>query len=50
MGGEDFRKTLLKPWIVEEKVVGETKTAYGLTWATVFDAGHMASVFSLAVT
>lgn len=36
-----FEKQPLHPWRVKGKAVGETKTAGGLTYLRVFDAGHM---------
>lgn len=40
-GHDAFASEELKEWIVNDKVAGEWKSANGLTWATVFGAGHM---------
>jgi carboxypeptidase C (cathepsin A) len=40
-GQELFRSQNLKEWKVDDKVVGETRSARGLTFATVEGAGHM---------
>ncbi|KAF9516920.1 hypothetical protein BS47DRAFT_1375810 [Hydnum rufescens UP504] len=37
----EFNKNELREWIVEGQVAGNTKSARGLTWATVTGAGHM---------
>jgi carboxypeptidase C (cathepsin A) len=38
---EEFRKTEMRNWTVDGKVVGKTKSTGNLTFATIFGAGHM---------
>ncbi|CAA7260697.1 unnamed protein product [Cyclocybe aegerita] len=40
-GGEEFRSTHLREWLVDGKRAGQTRSARGFTYATVEDAGHM---------
>lgn len=42
-GKEDFGKQGLREWIVNGKKAGMTRSAKGLTFATIEGAGHMAS-------
>ena len=42
-GHDAFAAEELRGWKVDGVVAGETKSAHGLTWATVFEAGHMVS-------
>lgn len=42
-GHDDFNSEALRDWIVEGQAAGKTRSARGLTWATVYDAGHMSS-------
>lgn len=43
-GHDAFKSQPLKTWKVGDKVAGETRSAKGLTFATVEGAGHMVSV------
>lgn len=38
---EEFAKLALKPWLVNGKEAGQSKSAHGLTFIRVYDAGHM---------
>jgi cathepsin A (carboxypeptidase C) len=40
-GQADFVKQALRDWEVDGKVAGKTRSAHGLTFATVNAAGHM---------
>lgn len=40
-GNAEFQGENLRNWTVDARTAGETKSARGLTWATIFDAGHM---------
>lgn len=42
-GHLEFAAQVLKPWKVDDKMVGLTRGARGLTYATVQGAGHMVS-------
>ena len=42
-GQEEFVKQPLTDWLVDGKVVGKTRSANGLTYATIAGAGHMVS-------
>lgn len=46
-GHKEFSAQSMREWKVEGKVAGETRNANGLTFATVFDAGHMVRINSL---
>jgi cathepsin A (carboxypeptidase C) len=48
-GKEDFVKQGLREWIVNGKTAGMTRSAKGLTFATIDGAGHMASLSFLKV-
>lgn len=37
----EFTNALLRPWVVDGEVAGETKSAGKLTWLKVYGAGHM---------
>ncbi|KAL4251422.1 peptidase S10 family protein [Pleurotus pulmonarius] len=41
-GKEEYNKQGLRDWVVDEKLAGKTRSANGLTLATVEGAGHMA--------
>lgn len=43
-GKEAFGQQALEAWLVEGEVAGKTRSAKGLTFATVDGAGHMVSV------
>ena len=43
-GKEAFGQQPLQPWLVEGQVAGKTRSAKGLTFATIDGAGHMVSV------
>jgi carboxypeptidase C (cathepsin A) len=40
-GQEDFAGTKLREWFVDGTVAGLTRSARGLTFATIYGAGHM---------
>ncbi|CAA7266369.1 unnamed protein product [Cyclocybe aegerita] len=40
-GGAEFRKQGLREWIVQDQAAGMTRSAKGLTFATIEGAGHM---------
>jgi cathepsin A (carboxypeptidase C) len=40
-GKDAFSSTKLREWYVSDKVAGMTRSAGGLTYATIFNAGHM---------
>lgn len=40
-GREAFTSDPLRPWLVDGKEAGLTRSAHGLTYATVLGAGHM---------
>ncbi|KAG8755140.1 hypothetical protein FRC14_004314 [Serendipita sp. 396] len=40
-GHKEFNKQELREWRVDDRVAGKTRSAQGLTFATVFGAGHM---------
>lgn len=42
-GHDDFAAQPLRNWTVDGEVAGQTRSAQGLTWATVYGAGHMSS-------
>ena len=42
-GGEEFAAAEFRPWSVDGKTSGKTKSAAGFTFATVDGAGHMVS-------
>ncbi len=42
-GQEEFNKQPLRDWVVDGKFAGRTRSAKGLTFATVEAAGHMVS-------
>ncbi|KAF3927076.1 hypothetical protein AA313_de0203928 [Arthrobotrys entomopaga] len=44
-GKDDFKKAELKPFNANGKEVGQTKTAHGLTFARVYQAGHGAFIY-----
>ena len=46
MGRDVFTKQELKEWKVNGKVAGRTRSANGLTFATVDDAAHMVRFLS----
>jgi len=39
-GQKDYTSQALRDWTIDGKVVGQTRSAHGLTFATVFDGGH----------
>jgi len=41
-GQEEFVSKPLRPWMVDGNVVGETRGAKGLSFTTIYGAGHMA--------
>lgn len=45
-GHDAFNAQPMRDWYVNEEVAGHTRSANGLTWATVFGAGHMVSGLS----
>ena len=40
-GHDEFSRQALREWKIDGKVVGETRSARGLTFATIHGAGHM---------
>ena len=42
-GQEEFSQKPFESWLVNDKVVGGTRSAQGLTFATINGAGHMVS-------
>lgn len=42
-GRDAFNAAESRAWVVEDKTVGETKSANGLTFATIQNAGHFVS-------
>jgi carboxypeptidase C (cathepsin A) len=46
-GRDAFRGEVLRDWMVNGKAVGSTRSAAGLTFATIRDAGHMVRSDSL---
>lgn len=43
-GHDAFHAEKLREWMVNEKVAGMTRSAKGLTFATVYEAGHMVTI------
>ena len=43
-GQEAFVGQPLKEWLVDAHVAGVTRSAKGLTFATIYGAGHMVSI------
>jgi len=41
-GQEEFVSKPLRPWMVEGRVAGQTREGNGLTFASIYGAGHMA--------
>ena len=39
-GQKDFGSQALRDWTIDSKVVGQTRSAHGLTFATVLNGGH----------
>jgi len=48
-GKSEFSGQNLRGWTVDGKVVGETRSAKGLTFATIKGAGHMVNSFFLSL-
>jgi len=48
-GKEKFRTQELREWNVGGKVAGETRSAGGLTFATIRGAGHMVNISFLSI-
>ena len=44
-GQEAFVSQPLKEWEIDGKVVGKTRSANGLTFATIYGAGHMVGLY-----
>lgn len=44
-GQSSFVEQPLKDWVVGDHVAGLTRSAKGLTFATIHGAGHMVSIF-----
>ena len=44
-GREEFSSKKLREWYVGDKVAGMTRSARGLTFATILEAGHMVRIF-----
>ena len=42
-GQDVYRNAPLRDWLVDGEVAGRTRSGGGLTFATVYDAGHMVS-------
>lgn len=45
-GNEEYKKQVWRSWLVNGNAAGETKTSGKLTFASVYGAGHMMSIFS----